>query len=415
MGAGTLLVFIGVAASARYIVRPMAALAGWPLEHLHDTTGQLARENAARNPSRTAITSAALMVGLGLVVFVAVFAQGLKDTIDGGIEDRLSGELIVSSDAVTPLPAGASARIAAVPQVQSSSPQFVDRIQVDGRPSDATTDVLNGVEPAAWPDVYDFEWLGDEVDVSRLGAGSALIEEQFGKEHGIAVGETFTVRTPTGRTATLRAVGRYRDPAILQGVIVDAHQFLAISAARDPFSFLIALRDDGEAEVAQAKAEVARALESFPAAKVRTGPEYRDWIAGRVDQIIYLLYALLAMSLVISLFGIANSLFLSIHERTREIGMLRAVGATAGQVRQIIRYESVITAIIGGLLGTAIGVLFAWLSTFALEDLGVGFSVPFGQLAGLLVLAVIVGIIGAVIPARRASHLNVLDAISRGE
>ncbi len=148
---------------------------------------------------------------------------------------------------------------------------------------------------------------------------------------------------------------------------------------------------------------------------MRTGAEYRDWIAGRVDQIIYLLYALLAMSLVISLFGIANSLFLSIHERTREIGMLRAVGATAGQVRQIIRYESVITAVIGGLLGTAIGVLFAWLSTFALEDLGVGFSVPVGQLVVLLVLAVIVGIIGAVVPARRASRLNVLDAISRGE
>jgi len=415
MGAGTLLVFVGVAASARYVVQPLAALVGWPLQRLHDTTGELARENASRNPGRTAVTAAALMVGLGLVVFVAVFAQGLKDTIDGGIEDRLSGELIVSSDAVTPLPAGASARITHVPQVDASSPQYIDRVQVDGRPANATTDVLNGVEPAAWPLVYDFEWLGEEVDVSTLGSANALIEEQFGKEHGITVGDTFSVETPTGRTASFRAAGRYRDPAILQGMIIDAHEFLAISAARDPFSFLISVRDDGETAVAEAKADVTRALAGFPTAEVRTGGEYRDWIAGRVDQIIYLLYALLAMSLVISLFGIANSLFLSIHERTREIGMLRAVGATARQVRQIIRYESVITAVIGGLLGTVIGVLFAWLATFALEDLGVGFSVPVRQLIGLLVLAVVVGLIGAVVPARRASRLNVLDAISRGE
>jgi putative ABC transport system permease protein len=411
-GLGSLLVFVGVAASARYIIRPMASVAGWPLERLRHSTGELARENAALNPGRTAATAAALMVGLGLVVFVAVFAAGLKDTIDGGIEDRLQGELIVSSDSASPLPSGAGARIAAVPQVAASSPQFVDRIQVNGRDTNATTDVLNGVEPVAWPQLYDFLWLGEGVDLARLRPEDAVIEEQFGKEHGIAVGDSFSVRTPSGRTAEFRAVARYRDPAILQGVIIDAHRFLALSSSRDPFAFLVALRDD--AGVAQAKADVAAALASFPVAEVRTGEEYRDWIAGRLDRIVYLLYALVAMSLVISMFGIANSLFLSIHERTREIGMLRAVGATSSQVRQLVRYESVITAIIGGLLGTAIGVLFAWLSTFALEDLGVGFTLPVVQLLVLLALAVLVGILGAVIPARRAARLDILDAISRG-
>ena len=415
MGAGTLLVFIGVALSARYLVRPLAALAGWPLERLRATTGQLARENASRNPGRTATTAAALMVGLGLVVFVAVFAAGLKDTIDGGIEERLSGELVVTSDTVNPLPAGAGAELAAVPAVRASSPQYVDQVQVNGKPVNQTTDILNGVEPAGFPAVFDVEWLGDEFDVSRLGPGDALIEEQFAKQHGITVGDRFTVRTPAGHTATLQAVASYRDPAIMQGLIIDAHQFLALSAARDPYGFFVALRDDGEAEVAAAKSEVADAIAAFPTAKVRTVDEYRDWIAGRVDQIIYLLYALLAMSLVISLFGIANSLFLSIHERTREFGLLRAIGATRRQVRRVVRYESVITAIIGGLLGTAIGVLFAWLSTFALEDWGVGFTLPLGQLVGLLILAVIVGILAAVVPARRAARMNVLAAISRGE
>jgi putative ABC transport system permease protein len=285
---------------------------------------------------------------------------------------------------------------------------------VNGRSANALTDVLNGVEAAAFSEVYDFKWLGRGVDLSRLGPRDALIEEQFGEEHGVRVGDRFTVRTPTGRSATLLAVGRYRDPTILQGVLIDAHQFLALSAARDPFGFMIAADPAARRDVAAIKADVRRALSAFPTAKVRTVAEYRDWIAGRLDQIVYLLYALLAMSLVISLFGIANSLFLSIHERTREIGMLRAIGATGGQVRQIVRYESVITAVIGGLLGTAIGVLFAWLTTFALEDLGVGFSLPVGQLIGLLVLAVVVGVIGAVVPARRAARLEVLDAISRG-
>lgn len=145
---------------------------------------------------------------------------------------------------------------------------------------------------------------------------------------------------------------------------------------------------------------------------MRTVAEYADWIAGTLDQIVYLLYALLAMSLVISLFGIANSLFLSVHERTRELGMLRAIGATRIQIRQLIRYESIITAVIGGVLGTAIGILFAWLTTYALDDLGLGFAIPAGQLVVVGVLAVLAGVLGAVVPARRAARLDILHAIS---
>jgi ABC-type antimicrobial peptide transport system permease subunit len=140
--------------------------------------------------------------------------------------------------------------------------------------------------------------------------------------------------------------------------------------------------------------------------RLPTGP-----VATTPDQLVYLLYALLALILVISLFGIANSLFLSIHERTREFGMLRAIGATRTQVRRIVRYESVITAAIGGLLGTGIGLLFAFLITTALSDLGLGFTVPVGQLGGFLVLAVLVGVVAAVIPARRGASIDVLEAM----
>jgi putative ABC transport system permease protein len=191
--------------------------------------------------------------------------------------------------------------------------------------------------------------------------------------------------------------------------MVDPAQFRALSPARDPMAYFV--RFLGGSDRHAGKQHVQAALRAFPAAKVRTRAEYSHWLTQQLDQVVYLLYALLAMSVVISMFGIANSLFLSIHERTRELGMLRAVGATAAQVRRMIRYESVITSLIGGLLGTAVGVLFAWLTTFAVKDLGVGFSLPLPQLVTFLVLAIVVGVVGAIAPARRAARLHILDAI----
>lgn len=152
-------------------------------------------------------------------------------------------------------------------------------------------------------------------------------------------------------------------------------------------------------------------LEAFPVAAVETQADYAEAETAALDQFIYLLYALLGMSVVISLFGIANSLFLSIHERTREFGLLRAVGATPGQVRQMVRYESVITAVIGGVLGIGVGLLFAFLVTESLGDLGLGFEPPPVQLAIFLVLAIAVGVIAAVAPARRGARLQVLEAL----
>jgi putative ABC transport system permease protein len=225
----------------------------------------------------------------------------------------------------------------------------------------------------------------------------------------VRVGGRFRLTAASGRSVVFTAVGEYRDPQLVQGVIVNLAQFRRLSTATDPYSFLIVADGPGVQQ------RVESALAAYPAAKVRTIDEYRDFVVGRLDTIVFLLYALLAMSVVISLFGIANSLFLSIHERTRELGMLRAIGATATQVKQMIRYESVITAVIGGVLGTAIGVLFGWLMTFALEDLGLTFAVPFGQLGLFLVLAVVVGVIAAIAPARRAARLNILEAVSAGE
>jgi putative ABC transport system permease protein len=185
--------------------------------------------------------------------------------------------------------------------------------------------------------------------------------------------------------------------------------FNRVSAARDPWMIFAATREGVGVEAAQRR--LSAALADIPTAAVESRADYADAVSGQLDQFVYLLYALLAMSVVISLFGIANSLFLSIHERTREFGLLRAVGATRAQVRRMVRYESVITAVIGGLLGTAIGILFALLVTSSLGDLGLGFDPPLRQLAVFLVLAVVVGVVAAVVPARRGARMQVLDAL----
>ena len=183
----------------------------------------------------------------------------------------------------------------------------------------------------------------------------------------------------------------------------------SFSNARDPLSLLVAVDNPGNLD--QVQAAIKDALKPYPTLKVQNQAEYQQTLNDQLNQIVYLLYALLAMSVVISLFGIANSLFLSIHERTREIALLRAIGATVDQVRRVIRYESVITAVIGGLLGTAIGILFAFLLIQSLSEFGFSMSIPVGQLAVFMVLTVVVGVVGAIAPARSASRVDVLEAI----
>ncbi|HEY7453015.1 MAG TPA: ABC transporter permease [Thermoleophilaceae bacterium] len=410
MALGVVVLFVGVGLSARWFVRPLAGAIGWPLERLFAEPGLLARENAMRNPGRTATTAAALMVGLGLVVFVAVFANGIKASFDATVTRVIRADLIIRSDTMQPIPAAAADAVAETPEVASTSAVQLDQIQVNGKKSSIITDVMNGVDPISIGNLYEIDWLkGGPRVLDDLSGTGALVEEQFSKTHGVGVGDSFRIETPTGGRARLHAIGVYRDPQMLQGTIVSKAFFDEVSSARDPW--LVFAHTLAGLPPDEAKAAVEDAVEPFPVASVKTRSEWADAETASLDQFIYLLYALLGMSVVISMFGIANSLFLSIHERTREFGLLRAVGATRAQVRRMVRYESVITAVIGGLLGIGVGLLFAFLVTQSLGDLGLGFEPPPGQLAVFLVLAVVVGVIAAALPARRSARLQVLEAL----
>lgn len=411
MAGGAVLVFVGVALSARWFVRPVASAIGLPIERVFKVPGRIARENAMRNPSRTAATSAALMVGLGLVVFVAVFAAGLKSTIGSSMKDLLGGaDYVISAASVEPLPAGAGPAIARTPGVETWAPIVIDRVEVNGDKVKAATDTVEGVDSNRLGSVYRFKWVhGTDRLAERdpVGLGELLLDQRvLGAER---CGEWFRIRTPSGGTARLRAVGEYQDPQILQGMLVAMDVFERTSTATDPYLFLVHALP--HADPTRMHGALEASLRSFPAAEVKSNAEYREKINGQLDQMANMLYALLAMSVLISVFGIANSLYLSVHERTREFGLLRAVGTTGAQVRRIVRYESVITAVIGGLLGVALGLAFAWLMVQALKDLGFGYAVPLAQLAVFLVVAVVVGIAAAAWPARRGARIDVLQAL----
>lgn len=405
---GAVLVFLGVAGLARFIVRPLARAIGAPIEAVAGTTGHLARANATRNPARTAATAAALMIGVGLVTFVAIFAAGLKDSFTGAIDRTLQGDIILQTDNFTPFPAAAEGVTRSVEGVEAT--EFIRFPEIRAEPGG--TQFFNTIDPASAPRVFDFDWQGDASDAlfAELGTDGALIETNLARSTGLRTGDGFTVTTSRGNTGRFTVLGEYRDPVLFTGITVSDAAADRLDVPPDPSVGVVAVAADADAGAVQDEIE-ARMERQFPVVQVQSNAEFKEDFESQIDQILGLLYALLAISLIISLFGIVNALVLAIYERTREIGMLRAIGTTQGQMRSIVRYESIITAVIGGVLGIVIGVLFAWILTRGLEEQGIEFSLPIGTLIVFLVLAVVAGVLAAVLPARRAARLNPLEAL----
>ena len=405
---GAVLVFIGVGMLSRFIIRPLARVIGAPIEAVAGTTGRLARANATRNPARTAATAAALMIGVGLVTFVAIFAAGLKESFTGAIDRVIQGDLILQTDNFETFPAAVGDVIRDVPGVA-----VVELIRFpEVRTDPGGTQFLNTIGPATAPQVFDFDWQGDGSNelFARLGTNGALIETNLAKSSGLRTGDRFTVTTNRGNRGAFTVLGEYRDPVLFTGITVSNAAADRLDIPPDPSVGVVKFEPGTDAAAVQ-RTVADRVEEQFPIVNVQSNAEFKEDFESQVDQLLALLYALLAISLIISLFGIVNALVLSIYERTREIGMLRAIGTTQRQMRSIVRYESIITAVIGGVLGILIGVLFAWVLSRGLADQGIEFSLPIVTLVVFLVLAILAGILAAALPARRAARLNPLDAL----
>jgi len=411
MGGGAVAVILGVSLFSPRLVRPLAALAGWPLERLRRLIGRLARENAQRNPSRTAVTAAALMVGLAVVVFVTVFAAGIKSSISTAVDDSLQGEIVIqNSDGFSPIPNGAAAVA-----------ERVEGVEVVSTLRAAQARLLNGEggKPRVSAlgrdagEVLDIDWVeGGPETLSGLTDGQVVLDDSFASSNGFEEGGRVRFLGQTGRRVGLEVVGTFDDRADLLGSAVVTQPLLAraFDQRDDAFDF-VKLAPGASANEVQAR--LTRVVErDFPTAEVLNQQQLKDNQENQVNQLLGLIYALLALAVIVSLFGIANTLALSIHERTRELGMLRAIGMSRRQVRTMIRYEAVITALIGALLGMVLGVIFAALIAQPLKDEGFALSYPVGTLVVLLALAALAGVLAAIQPARRASRLDVLEAVS---
>jgi putative ABC transport system permease protein len=409
MGGGAVAIVFAVSFFSPRLVPPLAAAAGWPLERLRRLIGRLARENSQRNPSRTAVTAAALMIGLALVTFVTVFSAGLKSSVAQVIDENFAGGLVIqNSDGFSPIPAGAAVAARKVPGVELVA--TIRSVEAKLLDQGSTAKVT-----APSPDVgraVEIEWKqGGPATLRDLRDGEAIVSDSFAADHDLAVGDRFHLLSQTSAKPAFRVAGEFDSKlGVLGSVLVtQAVMTRSFRQTQDTIDFVVTAPGADEARVQAALTAGAEA--AFPTAEVLNEQELKESREDQVGTLVNLFYALLLLAIVISLFGIANTLALSIHERTRELGMLRAIGMTRRQVRSMIRYEAVITALIGAILGMVLGVIFAALIAQPLKDDGFTLSYPIGLLVLLLALAALAGVLAAILPARRASRLDVLDSL----
>ena len=407
MGVGALLLFVGVALISAWLVRPLASVLGWPATKIGGSAGNLARANSIRNPGRTASTAAALMIGIALVTSVAALASGIRNTVHNTLERTFVGDYAVTSpDGFTPFAPASEKALARVPGVTAVSGERVG----DGKAFGNTVSVSAVDRDVA--KVIHIDWAqGSDATPAQLGANGAILEKTYAKHRHVGVGGHFSLQTPAGTKLDLVLKGTYvapKGPPAFGSVIIPQRTFDRVYPQPTNLFEFVNMRG-GATDANTKKLKVA--LADFPDVKLQTESEFRKNQSKFINQLLALLYVLLALSVIISLFGIVNTLVLTVFERTRELGMLRAVGMTRRQVRRMIRHESVITALIGAALGIGLGFFIAFLVTQALKKDGIGFAVPTVSVVVFVVAAIVAGLLAAILPARRAARLNVLEAL----
>lgn len=388
------------AAIAPAVGRPVLAACRSVFGRLFGSTGRLAGENALRDPRRSGATAAALMIGLALVAMISVLAASMNASVTKIVNDQFTSDFIVSGSNFQPFPVAVADRVGKVPGVGVMAQQRYTAALIDKQPTSLLAidqnfgkifklSMISGTQ----------EVHGDEVILSKRAA----------TKYDVKVGGKLPVLFYGGKTASLKVVGIYKNSDVTGDIATDTAVLEKAGVPQRVTALSINVAPG--ADKAAVKKGIKDALSSIPIASVQDKQEFSDSIRGQINQLLYLIYGLLALAVVIAVIGIINTLGLSVIERTREVGLLRAIGMSRRKLRLMVTLESVAIAVLGAVLGLGLGLVFGSLLRYTLRANITAAAVPVGRLLVFLVIAVIVGVLAAVIPAIRASRLNVLQAI----
>ena len=403
---GVMLVLVGAIVLGPVVARPAGRTLGRPLARLRGVTGRLAQENVARNPKRTANTASALLIGVGVVGFFTVLSASLKNSIDAVIDRSVTGDFVVDSGGFGG-PAGLSPKLTAdlndLPEVDAATGLRYGLAEIDG-----DAGFFAAVDPATFDQVMDVGVTAGSLDA--LGTNGVAVSRDKAESDDLGLGEQLPFRfAQTGRQM-FEVVALYEREDLTDQVIISTQAYDA--NVPDALDSQIYVKTAAGVDQATARRAIEEVAAAYPNADVQDQQEFKDAQSAQVNQILGLVYAMLAFAVTIALMGIANTLSLSIHERTRELGLLRAVGMTRGQLKASVRYESVIIAVFGTLGGIAIAVFFGWVAITAADDEFLSFSLPVPSLLMIVVLAAGAGVLAALRPAARAAKLDPLKAIA---
>ncbi len=414
IGGGALAAFIGVYLLSPAITGQVATVLGWPIRKVYRIPGRLATDNARRSPRRTAATAAALTIGLALVSLAAVVSDSLKATFLSAMDQSVEADLFVYGDTFNPQ-AGFSTELGAdLQQLAVQRPDLVKSVltmrwTLGGvRVGDGFKDVV-ATELAVLNEHMDLEVI--EGAEFRAGTGGVLVHVDSASDLGLTIGDSVAAEFPGNRISELTVAAIFEDSTLLGNWVVDVSVFDS-HLPTAPLGW-ISVRFPVGADHVASRAAIEVYTDAYPQVVVENRSEFRDAQEKQLDQLLSIIQVFLGLSLLIAVLGITNTMALSVYERTRELGLLRAIGMTRRQLRRMVRWEAVIIALFGGLLGVAMGVLFGLAVIAALPETFVDIvSIPYTSLFGYLLVSGLFGMLAAILPARRASKLNVLDAIS---
>jgi putative ABC transport system permease protein len=404
IGGGVLLILVAVALMSAFLGQPVLRLFGAVYSRLFGTVGRLAAQNALRNPRRTGATASALMIGLALMTMMSIFGASASASTDAAIGQTLTSQFIVSNVVGQPFSTAIATElrtrpgVEAVTQLRSASPEL------KGGGNAWTV----AVDPTAFRQAFAIPTVAGSF--AALAPGTVAVAAPEAKKHGFKLGDTVTMKFQA-KSIGLKVVALFPSAAALPGNYVVTPDVLE-RGGLTPLDAMVFVTKDQAASTSAVRRQIEDVIKDLPTVTVKDPEGFAAEQKKQVNQFLYLIYGLLGLSVIIAILGVVNTLGLSVIERTREVGLLRAVGLTRRHIRTMIRLESVVVAVLGGVLGTLMGVLFGATLVIALKDQGLTeLAVPWPWLGGFLLLAAVAGVLAAVVPARRAARLDVLKAI----